>query len=547
MRKTRVFLSWLMIVSILALCTTALAAPQRRTALVVGNAAYGDIGTLRNPVNDASDIAAMLQRLGFEVILLRDVDLRAMREAVDTFSRQLRQGGVGLFYFAGHGVQVNGENYLIPLRANITREQDVPYEAMPVGRILGGMEDADNQFNIVILDACRDNPYARQWRSSQRGLAAVQAVRGSLIAYATAPGATANDGSGRNGIYTSYLLKYLPTPGLSVEQLFKKVRADVVEATRNKQTPWESSSLIGDFTFVPEAPSPVPAVASPALPPAPAPGVPASVGPDPEAVTWGLIEKSNEIEDISAFLKEYPQGRFAPAARVRLQQLQRLASQQRTEEQQRLATQERQRREREEAAVRQRAEAQRREEQKLQPKQSTTTPQPPQVARMEPALPKREEKVGRFIKYDNGTALDTKTNLMWMTKDFRSIEGRAPDSGDEALAWAEKMNRQRYGGYSDWRVPKIDEYRTIYVPEATKRSYTGKSVGYADAFEDGSGVWFWSGEPGTLGNFSSRGNPQQDRLHRSVDGFNFRTGKVTPRDMPDNQDDASVRLVRQGP
>jgi uncharacterized caspase-like protein len=229
------------------LCATALAAPQRRTALVIGNAAYGELGVLRNPVNDASDMAAMLQQLKFEVTLLRDVNLRAMREAVDTFSRQLRQGGVGLFYFAGHGVQVNGENYLIPLRANITREQDVPYEAMPVGRILGGMEDADNQFNIVILDACRDNPYARQWRSVQRGLAIVQAVRGSLIAYATAPGSVAIDGSGRNGIYTSYLLKYLPTPGLSVEQLFKKVRAEVIGATRNKQTPWESS--IVDWGF----------------------------------------------------------------------------------------------------------------------------------------------------------------------------------------------------------------------------------------------------------------------------------------------------------
>src|SRR5215510_4828214 len=216
MRKTSVFLSWLTMIYMLALCTTALAAPQRRTALVIGNAAYGELVVLRDPVSDASDIAAMLQRLGFEVTLLHDVDLRATREAVDTFSRQLRQGGVGLFYFAGHGVQVNGENYLIPLRANITREQDVFYEAMPVGRILGGMEDADNQFNIVILDACRDNPYARQWRSVQRGLAAVQAVRGSLIAYATAPGATANDGSGRNGLYTSYLLKHLPTPGLSV-------------------------------------------------------------------------------------------------------------------------------------------------------------------------------------------------------------------------------------------------------------------------------------------------------------------------------------------
>jgi hypothetical protein len=187
-------------------------------------------------------------------------------------------------------------------------------------------------------------------------------------------------------------------------------------------------------------------------------------------VTWSLIEKSNEIEDVSAFLKEYPQGRFAPAARVRLQQLQRLANQQRTEEQQRLATQERQRREREEVAARQRAEEQRvaaqerqrrereeaearqraeeqrREKQTPQPAQSARPSQPLQVARLEPAVPKREEKVGRFIKYDNGTALDTKTNLMWMTKDFRNIEGRAPKDWDEAMGWVEKMNRRNCSG-----------------------------------------------------------------------------------------------------
>ena len=200
-------------------------------------------------------MGAALSQLGFTVTMLRDADLRTMQEAIEVFLRQLRQGGVGLFYFAGHGMQVHGENYLIPLHARINREQDVPYEAVPVGRILGGMEDANNQLNIIILDACRDNPYLRQWRSSQHGLAVTQAARGSLIAFATSPGSVASDGSGRNGVYTFHLLKYLSTPDLSVEQLFKKVRRGVVEATKGLQTPWESSSLIGDFAFAPEAPS----------------------------------------------------------------------------------------------------------------------------------------------------------------------------------------------------------------------------------------------------------------------------------------------------
>jgi uncharacterized caspase-like protein len=394
------FAVWVMIGCICMLGAHARAAPQRRTALVIGNAAYGEIGVLANPVNDASDMAALLQQLGFAVTLLRDVDLRFMREAVDAFSRQLRQGGVGLFYFAGHGVQVSGENYLIPLRANIAREQDVPYEALPVGRILGGMEDADNQLNIVILDACRHNPYARQWRSSQRGLAPVQAARGALIAYATAPGSTAADGGGRNGFYTSYLLQYMPTPGISVEHLFKQVRAEVVRATRGKQMPWESSSLIGDFTFALQPLSPPPAMANPAAPPALAAPVP--MGPDPEAAAWAVIEKSNNSEDLRAFLKEYPQGRFAPAARLRLQQQQRLAAQQRAEEQQRLAEQERQRREREAAEAPQRVKAQHQEEERRRleaAKQREETqpaikgpeaPRPSQVTRLEPETKQRE-------------------------------------------------------------------------------------------------------------------------------------------------------------
>src|SRR5215467_13616508 len=286
--------------AVLALLLLLLPAParaERRTALVIGNAAY-EAGVLRNPVHDASDMATALRQLGFEVTLLRDAARRPMIEAIDLFSRQLRQGGTGLFYFAGHGVQVSGENYLIPVDARIGREQDVPYEAVPVGRILGGLEDADNQLNILILDACRDNPFARQWRSSQRGLAVMQAARGSLIAYATAPGAVASDGDGRNGLYTMYLLQHMTTPGLSVEHFFKKVREGVVKATKGRQTPWESSSLIGDFSFAPQAAS------------------------NAEAVIWTRVEQSSNPEDVAAFLQAYPNGQFAPAARLKLQQLQ---------------------------------------------------------------------------------------------------------------------------------------------------------------------------------------------------------------------------------
>ena len=239
----------LLILTLLCMLLNPALAQQHRTALVIGNATY-ETGPLRNPVNDATDMAALLQRLGFEVALLKDAKLRAMEEAIETFSQKLRKGGVGLFYFAGHGVQVAGENYIVPIGARISREQDIRFETVQVGRILGGMEDAGNDVNLIILDACRDNPFARSFRSgAQRGLAVSQAVRGSLMAYATAPGKTAADGNSRNGVYTQQLLRHMATPGMKVEDVFKRVRLSVEDATNGQQTPWETTSLRGDFYF----------------------------------------------------------------------------------------------------------------------------------------------------------------------------------------------------------------------------------------------------------------------------------------------------------
>jgi hypothetical protein len=166
------------------------------------------------------------------------------------------------------------------------------------------------------------------------------------------------------------------------------------------------------------------------------------------------------------------------------------------------------------------------------------------VARLEPEVPKREEKVGRFIKNDNGTTLDTKTNLMWMTQDFRNIERRAPDNWDEAMAWAEKMNQQRYGGYSDWRVPTTAEYQAIYNVQATRRSYRGGKIGYPAAFEDGGGVWLWSEEIAAIAGVGGWSGPRE----RSIYGYDFRLGLVSSRlSRSDYSGDESIRLVRSGP
>lgn len=188
-----------------------------KQALIIGNADYKHAGILRNPVNDATAISETLQQLGFEVTTITDADKRKMEQFIREFGKQLkRRKGVGLFYYAGHGMQIEGVNYLLPTDINPSNEFDVTYDAVPVGKLLGQMEVAGNGMNMVILDACRNNPFARSFRSSSRGLAQVVAPTGSFISYATAPGQVASDGDGKNGLYTEKLLKHMTTPGLTL-------------------------------------------------------------------------------------------------------------------------------------------------------------------------------------------------------------------------------------------------------------------------------------------------------------------------------------------
>ncbi len=224
---------------------------ERKIALVIGNSSYQQ-GYLKNPVNDARSITRVLRAKGFDVILRENVANKDdMKRAVREFGNKIQNGGVGLFYYAGHGVQVKGINYLIPVRAQINIEEEIEYESLDVGFVLAQMEAARNRMNIVILDACRNNPFARSFRSADRGLATINAPTGTLIAYATAPGSVASDGSGENGLYTEMLLKHIDKPGLKIEEVFKNVRAEVLDKSNGIQIPWESSSLVGDFYFTP--------------------------------------------------------------------------------------------------------------------------------------------------------------------------------------------------------------------------------------------------------------------------------------------------------
>ncbi len=230
----------------LILLTAPAQASSGRYALVIGNSAYKD-KPLKNPANDAKDMARTLTRLGFDVQLKTDVGMRDMEEAIREFGERLKRGGVGLFYFAGHGVQVQGVNYLVPVGAKIASESDAKFECVDAGRVLGKMEDAGNELNIVILDACRNNPFARSFRSVDQGLARMDAPTGSIVAYATAPNAVASDGKGQNGMYTKYLLQNITTPGIPIEEVFKRVRISVMGESGKKQVPWESSSIAGYF------------------------------------------------------------------------------------------------------------------------------------------------------------------------------------------------------------------------------------------------------------------------------------------------------------
>jgi Caspase domain len=231
------------------LCISLNPALAKRVALVMGNSDYTTFSKLPNPVNDARLMEKALREVGFEVTLVLDADQAKMKQAMLDFGRMLRKGvDASIFYYAGHGVQVKGENYLIPTTANIEDEDEVAVQAIDVNDFLQTMQSAKFPFNIVVLDACRNNPL-NATRGGGGGLAPVNAPRGSYIAYATSPGAVAFDGEGKNSPYTSALADALSKPGLKLEEVFKLTREKVLDFTDENQVPWETSSITGDFVF----------------------------------------------------------------------------------------------------------------------------------------------------------------------------------------------------------------------------------------------------------------------------------------------------------
>lgn len=232
-----------------AIGQTAKMNPNGRYALVIGNGNYKS-SPLRNPVNDATAIAASLKEAGFDVMLQTNVSTeKDLKRVVRDFGKKLQGGGTGLFYYSGHGLQVKGVNYLVPVDADIMKEEDVEFEAIDLNLVLAEMDFAKNSMNIVILDACRNNPYVKSTRSVGNGLATVNAPAGTLIAFSTSPGSVASDGTGKNGLYTEEFLSAMKTKGNKIEDVFKAVRSNVRKKSNNEQIPWENTSLEGDFYF----------------------------------------------------------------------------------------------------------------------------------------------------------------------------------------------------------------------------------------------------------------------------------------------------------
>ena len=296
--------------SITAHAQSRVATGERRVALVVGNSSY-KTSPLKNPANDARAVAAALRRLGFEVIERQNLTREAFSLAARDFGDRLKGATVGLFYFAGHGLQVRGRNFLVPVDADIAREDEVPYRSLDVNEVLDKMDAARTPINLVLLDACRNNPFARSFKLSQVGLAQMDAPAGTLIAFATSPGSVAQDGEGDNGLYTSALLKHITTPALPIEQMLKRVRVDVARSSNNGQVPWESSSLNRDFAFA----SGLPVLQ--AAPPSPASPANAATELALELAFWDAVKGSSNAADYRAYLEQYPQGRFAALARLR--------------------------------------------------------------------------------------------------------------------------------------------------------------------------------------------------------------------------------------
>jgi uncharacterized caspase-like protein len=294
---------------------------EKRVALVIGNAAYRAITPLPNPKNDAADVAAALQKLGFETIVATDLDKRGMDDTFRRFARLGRDADAAVFFYAGHGLQFAGTNYLMPIDAKLQDEADVPYELSKVDDVIADLARARN-IRIVILDACRDNPLAERLRMNlpiarsaglARGLARIERTQGLITAFATQPGQVAADGVGtRNSPFTAALLKHIATPGVEAGTLFRRVAQEVNQATGGKQLPELSVSLLGEFYFAGQG--------------AQTPAMPAPSATSEAGQAWAAVRETTSIAVLEDFVRRYGDTIYGTMARARMEELRKIAA-----------------------------------------------------------------------------------------------------------------------------------------------------------------------------------------------------------------------------
>lgn len=303
------------VITFFGMSVSVTAEPVRK-ALIIGNAKYTQVSALKNSVNDAVLIDKTLRARGFQTTVLTDATRRQMQTSIQEFAQQLDSNSVGLFYYAGHGVEIGGTNFLLPVDANIKSEADVEYEAVDANRILSVFKRSNNGLNLMILDACRDNPFSSDASRSllgQRGLVRMQPASGSLVLYAAEPGHVASDNpNGSNGLFTLNLVDSIEQPGLKIEEVFKRTALKVRNASGNKQTPYQEGVIFGDFIFTKSHGSVNPPVAPPPL-------VSPPLASDNELEFWNEVSRVNTADAYKQYLEQFPKGIFSMIALMKLE------------------------------------------------------------------------------------------------------------------------------------------------------------------------------------------------------------------------------------
>jgi len=378
---------------------------QNRIALVIGNSNYAN-SPLKNPANDATDMANALKQYGYDVSLKINVGHRIMERSIQDFGKRLKNSEAGLFYYAGHGIQIQGQNYLIPIGAEIESQGDVKFEAVDAGVVLAKMADAGKNLNIVILDASRYNPFSQSFKTEQKGLAGMDAPKGTLITYATEPGSQASYGRGKNGIYTNHLIRNIKNTQLSVEQVFKNSRDAVMSETSSKQIPWVASSLKGKFYFnqQPKQKGLLNKVFAEKQP----------SKNQTELLFWDSIKESKDPEMFEAYLEQFPNGIFSTLATINI-------------------------------------------------KKYSATPNLKQPTISEKSNIQKQPEIGsenvQYSKDKNGIVYDRKTGLEWIAGPDKIIYWDAADK------WVKSL---KIGG--SWRLPTIEELKTLYKKKSGPRN-----------------------------------------------------------------------------